>query len=303
MNNIKDFLNFEEPKQLIKGTFIWLFLGCIVLGIAELLRCWILCYKREYLFLLRTPEAIQVAAFFLILIVLFHFAKVILRALGTQKDTKFSNDIHSEDASWIFNGGSRLTDKELVINSSRAGCLLEKRCWKDFTMSFDFQFSNNESMAGIQDQKLFGIIFRAKDLDNYFMLEIGCYEKENRVKPHIRYKGGLEELAIRKVDSFNFDCANDYRKFKLEVIGTTADLYYQDEKVFTWELPTHVDVNHYESGVREDKAKEKSDSFLYQGHVQKIPFRTAYGLIGFRSYWKHAPAKIKNLVIKPIESS
>lgn len=304
MENIKNYLNFENPKQLFIDICLWFLCGGFILWITKYLKLLIFCCHRNYFFLIKTPDPIKIASFFLLLITLFYFVKLLYKkyiTIGFNKDKTFPDKNSDRPDSWKFNGGSRFKTEVLVINSSRAGCLLENCYWKNFNMSFEVKFEENS----IQKQKLFGVIFRAKDLDNYFMMEIGCRPEKDikAIKPHVRFKGGWEELAMKKIDRFDFSPETVFRKFKLRVIGSTVDLDYEGEEVFSWELPTHVDVNHYESGVSEERNEEKRDMFLYQGHVQKIPFRLDYGLVGFRSHWNHAPAIIKNLIIKPEKSS
>jgi len=304
MENIKNYLNFGNPRQLLIDVCLWFLCGGFILWTIKYLRFFFFCCHRNYLFLVKTPEPIKIAAFFLLLISLFYFIKLLYKryiAIGFSSDNTFSKKSRDWPGSWEFNGGSRFEPEKLEINSSRAGCLLKNYYWKDFSMSFDIQFKEND----IQKQKLFGIIFRANDLDNYFMLEIG-YRPEGdmkdkmAIKPHVRFKGGWEELARKRID---FNSKNEPYKFKLRVVGSIATLYNEDKEIFGWELPTHVDVNHYESGVKEKKNEENRDMFLYLNHVQKIPFRLDYGFIGFRSHWNHAPVIIENLIVKPMRPS
>lgn len=305
MEIIKNYLNFENPKQMFIDICLWFLCGGFILWISRCLKLYIFCCDRNYLFLIKTPDSIKIAAFFLLLIGFFYFIKLFYKrsiTIGLNTDKTFSDKNNDWPGSWKFNGGNTFDPEQLVIRSSRAGCILDNYYWKNFSMSFKVKFDENSC----EKKKLFGIIFRARDLDNYFMLEIGNRpERENKpaIKPHVRYKGGWEELAIKMEDEFNFDEKDKLHKFKLMVIGDTVDLYYYkngENKVFSWQLPTHVDVNHYESGVREETNEKKTDMFLYQGHVQEIYFRLDYGLIGFRSHWNHTPVTIKNLTVIPV---
>lgn len=305
MENVKNYLNFENPRQLLIDVSLWFFCGGLILWIIRYLKFFAICCYRDYRFLIKTPDPIKIAAFFLLLISLFYFIKLLYKkfiTVGFNKDKTFSKKNRDWPGSWEFNGGSRFEPEKLVINSARAGCLLKNYYWKNFSMSFDVEFEENS----IQKQKLFGIIFRASNLDNYFMLEIGVRPEGNNpqgIKPHVRFKGGWEELAVKEIKKFKFNSENGPHKFELLVVGNIAKLSYRGEDIFRWELPTYVDVNHYESGVKEKKNEESRDVFLYQNHVQKIPFRLDYGLVGFRSHWNHAPAIIKNLIIQPEKSS
>jgi len=282
---------------------LWFFCGGLILWIARYLRWFIIHFHRDFLFLVKTPAPIKIAAFFLSLISLFYFSKYFIKkfiTIGGNKDKKYKFRKNTWPDTWSFNGAINLGAEGLVIDSSRAGCLLEKHYWQNFKMSFDMKFENNDAT---RDEKKFGIIFRAENLDNYFMLEIGEHKTKNGchvgIKPHIRFKGGWEELAPKKIDTLKLE-SSEFNEFILKVDRRMVYLDYKGENVFNWELPTHVDVNHYESGVREENNLEKRDTFLYQDHVRKIPFRLNHGLVGFRSHWNHVPAIIKDLKIKPL---
>jgi len=219
---------------------------------------------------------------------------------------------------WISNGKTEISDEGyLFVKSSRAGCLLKDNYWKDFKMSFEAKFKSDDKFG---DQKRFGLIFRAEDLDNYFMIEIGeneekytelteenGQEKETKkripstIKPHVRY-GGIWEIMsaieIKTGEPFNF---SDFVEVSLEVKGDMARFFYQGTPIFKWLLPTYVDVNHAESGV-EKKEEKVILASAFTGHVQRIPFRLGYGLVGLRSHWNHAGIYIRNLKVKPLIS-
>jgi hypothetical protein len=213
---------------------------------------------------------------------------------------------------WVFNGKSELIDKTyLFIKSSRAGSVLKNYYWKNFRMSFEMKFHPDN----FRNQKLIGIIFRATDLDNYFMIEIGedavRYKKLNdqgdesgdyilvsSIKPHVRYKGGWEIMSIEEIlPKFDF---TTFKKVVLQVKDNEVCLFYKGDPVFYWVLPTHVDVNHIESGVKEEIEEKKNITIkTFAEHVQDIPFRLNYGLVGFRAYVKHG-AIIRGLKIEPL---
>jgi len=193
---------------------------------------------------------------------------------------------------WIFNGQSyTLPDpSRIVIYSSRAGCLLEKYVWKDFVMSFEMKLLENSP------QKNMGIIFRAKDLENYFMLEIFLRDNENKiyVKPHVRSQGAWE--FIQETFVGNFDLLQ-FQKVKLRVDNVRVHFYISGNKVFEWYLPTHLDINHIEAGVQ-----GSSDETTSRGIIPRIDFRNRYGKIGFRAYPGQG-AECKNLNIKSLKHS
>ena len=180
-------------------------------------------------------------------------------------------------------------------------------------MSFDMEFSPNN----FQIQNRLGIIFRAGDLDNYFMIEIGsnieAYTVDSKddskkdkksplsVKRHVRYKGGWEGFTVDEIDGFGIQTTF---KITMKIEGENVELYLGEEKKekpdFSWLLPNFVDVNHFEAGVREDLKEYKNNSLYTDNHVAKIPFKLGYGLAGFRSHMNHSPTIIRNLVIEPL---
>ncbi|OGM74830.1 hypothetical protein A2382_03380 [Candidatus Woesebacteria bacterium RIFOXYB1_FULL_38_16] len=297
MADISQFINFKDRRQLATDVLFWLISALLVIILVKVMSLSTFSFKVYF------PDTIIVALYFLVIIYIFVLLKDFREwvIIFCNRDKTFSFRIGDWPGLWIFNGGCEFGPEKLVINSSRSGCLLENYYWKDFTMSFDVKFEEND----IQKQKLFGIIFRAKDFDNYFMLEIGIrpekYSDSNGnesviegIKPHLRYKGGWEELAIKKIDKFDFGKNKSFQRIKLRVIGNRVDLFYQGGNVFSWRLPTHVDVNHFESGVIEGRTNGLD--LLASQCV------SSYGLVGFRSHWNHAPAIIKNLIIKPMKS-
>ena len=123
--------------------------------------------------------------------------------------------------------------------------------------------------------KTVGIVFRAEDLDNYFMLELS--DKHKELKPHVRYHGGWDVIYPIKKDIFS---SLDFMNIIFKVKNNTAYLYVDSHLELTWVLPTHVDVMHIESGS-EKKSEEATPDERY---VQEIPFRMQFGMVGFRAY-------------------
>lgn len=207
---------------------------------------------------------------------------------------------------WISNGKTEISDEGYIfVKSSRAGCLLKDNYWKDFKMSFEVKFKSDDKFG---DQKRFGLIFRAEDLDNYFMIEIGENAEEygkvkipSSIKPHVRYRGIWEIMSTMEIkigEPFDF---SNFVEVSLEVKGDTARFFYKETPIFKWVLPRCVDVNHAESGV-EKKEEKVILAGAFTGHVQRIPFRLGYGLVGFRSHWNHAGTYIRNLRVEPLTS-
>lgn len=322
--DISQFLNFKDRWQLEKNVFTWLICGLFLL----------LVINTPGLLDIKLPDNIRfiyfpevlIPAFFLVLILLFVLCKDFFNWIKIQycvtKNRFKSNGIYEyvKDNSpnkWIFNGGIKFEPASLVISSSRAGCLLTGYYWKDFLMSFDMEFSPTKT----QTENRLGIIFRAEDLDNYFMIEISSSVEEYgekkkdesgkeyrdkiplSVKLHVRYKGGWEGFAVDEIEGYAIQTTF---KITFKVEGENVELYFGDKKKrkpdFNWLLPNFVDVNHFETGVREDLKGYKNNALFTSDHVKEISFRLGYGLAGFRSHWNHSPTVIRNLKIEPLIS-
>lgn len=66
---------------------------------------------------------------------------------------------------WEFQGSLKIQPyRSLEITSSNSGALIKRPLYKDFTMSFKTVIQNGGGLA---------ILFRAQDLENYLMLQIG----------------------------------------------------------------------------------------------------------------------------------
>jgi len=293
--DISRFLNFKNAKLFALDVFLWLICG---LGLL-----WASNYVSKYIpfsFVPVTPElpdAVKAASFFLLLVFTFILCKEIIDWIRVQLNKDKIYIFNSKDwpNKWVFNGKTELTKEGyLFVKSSRAGCLLKNYYWKDFRMSFEMKCSIDDS----RPQKVVGFIFRAEDLDNYFMIEIGQGDPTPGLKAHVRYKGGWEQTSIEG-KTFDF---SEFTRISLEVKEDTVRVLLKNTPIFNWILPTHVDVNHVESGVRDTAKKEKQESITVgavSGHVQRIPFRLEQGLVGFRAHLKHG-AIIRNLEIKPL---
>jgi len=318
--DISLFLNFRDKKQLAKDVVLWFFSGFVLLFLGKLLKNYFLNLVSPYI--IQPSNTVKDVAFFLLLILLFITLKYLFGLTwifwNTNRDYIFKRKDWLDK--WIFNGKTGLANEGLLIKSSRAGCLLKNNYWKNFKMSFEMKFSSDDKY-GIQ--KRFGIIFRAEDLDNYFMIEIGeneekykekeakteggksedCKNKKlpSSIKPQVRYRGGWEIMSAAEITGATFDFS-DFVKVSLEVNGYTVLFFYKEIPVFKWTLPTHVDINHIESGVKNDEGKVEKIiiSGAFSGHVQKIPFRLGYGSIGFRAHPHHTGTYIRNLKVEPL---
>lgn len=238
-----------------------------------------------------SPELIRITLFFALLVLFFALAKKMFNFVSTKiranRTYKFSFDKWRKE--WIFNGKSAPENtSDFRIEFSRAGCLLNTYFWKDLRMNFEAKHTH--------DVKSFGIIFRAEDLNSYFMIEVN----ESSVNPGVRFSSGWEE-----VENFNHSLElNDFFRVKLEVKDDTAWLYLQDSLVYSWILPNYVDVNHWEAGVNQNpkSGSAKTDEIEkrpLQEHVQQIHFKSRPGKIGFRAHSGQG-AIIRGLTVEPL---
>lgn len=176
---------------------------------------------------------------------------------------------------WIYQGSLNIRDS-LEITSSNSGCLIRDNFYKDFTLSCKLKIING---GGV------GIIFRAQDLENYLMLQIGLQDenKEKDIKdgqialtPHIRFLGNFETYNIQNHEPF-YDTKkafnSDGEKIWLSVKNLEVLLKIK-EKEFRWNIPTNTEVN----------IIQYANQAIYDSHNPKIWFRNHYGKIGFRAF-------------------
>ena len=306
---ISRFLDFNNKRQLTIDAVIWLICGLTLLKVGNSIEN---KFSTEFPYITNSPEPIRIATFFLLLILLFILSKDLWRWIKINwwvfwnRNRAYIFNDKDWSTKWISNGKTEISDEGyLFVKSSRAGCLLKGNYWKDFKMSFEAKFKSDDKFG---NQKRFGLIFRAEDLDNYFMIEIGenAEEEESNkgkipssIKPHVKYRGIWEMMSaieIKTGEPFNF---TDFVEVSLEVKEDTARFFYKGTPIFKWVLPICVDANHAESGV-EKKEEKVILAGAFTGHVQKISFRLGYGLVGLRSHWNHAGIYIRNLRIEPL---
>lgn len=208
-----------------------------------------------------------------------------------KRGKKYNFTVKSWSNEWIYNGKTRLLLEpvRLRVNSSRAGCLLEKYLWKDFSMQFKMKFLNYE--------KNLGIVFRAVDLENYFMLEIIEKTEAMVAKPHIRYHGMWETMNQDVIGKINQKL--EWYKVEIRVIGAEVNISIEGTGEYEWLLPTHIDINHIEDGLRKNNSAEfdKQEFAAKTTLLPEIAFRESFGMIGFRAHLNQG-AEIKYLTVQ-----
>lgn len=191
---------------------------------------------------------------------------------------------------WMFNGNPEVKSKlsELCIKSTRAGTLLKYQ-WKNFEMTFQCKFVEGRNNN-------FGIVFKAQDLANYFMLEVIDRDADTFIKPHVRYDACWEVMELKTIGKIDF---SDYQNVLVQVRNDTVILKIERRLVEQWILPTHVDINHIESGkLPKPNEKEGANELLQpasQFLIPEIPFRLARGMVGFRANL------VQGVIIKDLE--
>ncbi len=312
MDNITQFIDFDfkhKWRSVVGDVFTLLILGVALLYLGEVIRTRILFNPFfNDKFIVESPDAIKITAFFLLLVLLFGLVKLAREGVKNRrllKDSKYEFKHGDWPNKWVFNGKTEILSgiDQLYVKSSRAGCLLKTHLWKNFRMTFEMKFE-----PSLMQYR--GIVFRADDLDNYFMLEIfrdhlGSSDDkqiwESGIKPHVRYKGGWEIIWPEKYNQLDF---SDFEQVALEALEDTVTLFYKQQPLFKWVLPTYVDVNHVEAGfksVMKDDTKEKVDIIgkNVTRVVQEIPFRLNYGMVGFRAHPGQG-AIIRDLKVEPL---
>lgn len=281
-------INFKTNWRFYGIDVVWLtILGWLILGFADVLSKQKIFEIPE--FIKTSPELIRITAFFAFLVLFFALTKKIFSLFHIKikgnKTYKFSFDKWQQE--WIFNGKTSPENvSDFRVEYSRAGCLLNTYLWKDLRMSFEAKHTTDTN-------KNFGIIFRAEDLNNYFMIEVA----ESSINSRVRFSSGWEE-----VENLGHSLSlKDFFRVTLEVKEDTAWLYINNTLVYSWILPNYVDVNHWEGGVSQGSKEkpEKIETKPLQEHVQQIHFKKHIGKIGFRAHTGQG-AIIRGLTVEPL---
>lgn len=185
---------------------------------------------------------------------------------------------------WLFQGRILLLDNEkdtLCITDSNSGCILKNRYWKNFEMKFKCKFPKDEK------NPILGIIFRATNLSDFFMIQINNDDNDSnygrRINPHVRVEGVWEPFVGPTLSQSLKP--GEFFDVLLKVEGFKSELFINDRKELEWILPTNTDVR-----ISSSDSKDTS-------YVPKLGFRDIYGMVGFRSY-SNEKAIIKSIRIE-----
>lgn len=183
---------------------------------------------------------------------------------------------------WDFQGNVGV-DAEmgaLHIIQSDLGCVIKGRKWRNFDMSFKFKIPREDNQLG----KGFGIIYRAFQLGQYYMLKVDSIGYQ----PHVRNvlwenNGRLEKTTLTPSNLGEWVEAN------ISVRDCTVSAKIGPD-VFSFGIPTYSNIQR--NYPEESYEKSKFENSPYD----KIPFYLS-GSVGFRS----APSEevyIKDLEVR-----
>lgn len=324
---------------IVTLSLIWLFNGLAapksINIVLEFLRS-IFSTDKKGIFV---PEVITVLLFTLVVVwILLVVAPLVLRfcqeitALVTKLDCLKTRRIFIDDClnALTYQGKVEKTGpRSLSITNSDSGVLIKHHFWKDFSITFNFnletlkQSAENDYVRSRGDlyegrihrpkNNYFGFIFRALDLDNYFMISVGIkdvfnpdtqprrgilkYVRQLLITPHARVNG--------RWDVFSSEPYPDDKKTKLkedkshsvtiEVRGNKLELSFKEimKPPYIWQLPTN-----FRSNWPSEREKIRGEEYIF-GDESVIPFYNSFGKIGFRAYGEEHVI-IEDLVVTQI---
>ncbi|MEK7534294.1 MAG: hypothetical protein AAB600_03045 [Patescibacteria group bacterium] len=177
---------------------------------------------------------------------------------------------------WDFQGNIIVDQEEKTIHivQSELGCIVRNRNWKNFTLTFEFKIpdppllSPQDTEGNKQLRRGFGIIYRAKQLGEYYMIKID----ENGCLPHVRnlYWENNGPIWKPKIDKSDL---NKWISITLVMIENTLTIEIKSAK-FSFMLPTHSNVHHDTNYPYGDGSESRP--------FVPILFRNS-GSVGFRS--------------------
>lgn len=178
---------------------------------------------------------------------------------------------------WDFQGNI-IVDKEenaIHILHSDLGCIIKGKGWKNFDMFFEFkipkQISYGHPPSVTQLERGFGIIYRAKQLGQYYMLKVD----KSGYQPHVRNVFWENNGPIRKTTLSELDL-NNWVPVKLSIRDNFLTAVINDSDRFSFVLPTHSNIQRDFSLPIKDKEELEASPY------KEVPFRKS-GSVGFRS--------------------
>jgi hypothetical protein len=193
---------------------------------------------------------------------------------------------------WDFQGSVVVEEAVLKIKYSEVGAIIKSRSWKNCKMCFDFKIPEKISYGQppnvSQLERGFGIIYRAKSLNQYFMLKVDA----SGYLPHVRnveyWENGGPTITDKKLSE---TCLDKWIKAELVMKDGVLAVEIGGDK-FKFYLPSYSFVSRsYVEAVAEKKSTEPKP-------FVPLSYLTS-GTVGFRS----APLEevhIKNLSVVPV---
>lgn len=196
------------------------------------------------------------------------------------------NRFHSD---WEFQGlfvKKQKDDRESIyLANSDLGCVIRNKVWRNYEMKLDFWVSSknkyqkgwykNDYLSG------FGVIVRAQDLKNYYMIKIDG----EGIKPHIRRHGYWEtHKPISDWELKEGDC-NSWIPLELIMKNDNVVIKIGGKCVGAYILPIDAAV----------PPVSEETSFVL---TSSIPFRK-YGSVGVRAT-SNEEVYISNLKVNPL---
>ncbi len=280
--------------------------------------------------MLFAPETVLVALFVLLLVwILVVFLPILWNLIqeitdvfsAYEKSRKFFLDDCLNNLT--FQGRvEKISKRGFRITSSDSGALIKYYYWKNFSIDFVFNFEKfktsvefgytrkrresnvAEKIEYLTNNNWFGFVFRALDLNNYFMIAIGIKDlngsnavsgqkKQLWIVPHVRVDGNWDILT-HEIYPMNAETAfNEKKPHEVNILvnKNKLELSFKEigEKPFVWNLPSNYRANW---PVKEKEIIGEKYGF---GDESIIRFRDTYGMIGFRCYGD------ENVIISNIE--
>ncbi len=185
----------------------------------------------------------------------------------------------------------------LYITNTSSGILfkndfLDSKIWKDFKCDLVIGYKKVKSLEDKLSKKgdiiklsrefrqIIGIVFRAQNFDNYFMISIWKLNKKLIFRPHVRVDGDWDTVFMNPpMNTFRLKLDKEDYKFKILVIGSTLKIFIQEELqpvlCYEWILPSHYKINLSEGHIVSNDTSETI--------TKEVAFRNKSGLFGFRN--------------------
>jgi len=143
---------------------------------------------------------------------------------------------------------------------------------------------------------LLGVIFRAQNHDDYFMVEL--WKKNNYIvmRPHIRVSGNWDAPNLNP-DENSYQLKTKVSKFTyvIEVRENVLTIMINGDhqNKLTWNIPSHYEINLIQHG-------SVNAGGLTKSVIRAIPFKDRVGMFGLRNYGNEI-ALVKKLIIEPVK--